>query len=83
MQKLNKKVHNRRYLPCLQELVTFTHVYRVTEQFAGAYFVRQDRFEAPAEVAEVIPVFMDLHPLTIVFNLCIHAIGALLHGILY
>lgn len=52
-------------------------------QFVGAYFVGKDRFEAPAEVTEVISVFMDLHPLTIVFNLCIHAIGALLHGILY
>jgi len=45
--------------------------------------VGKDRFEAPAEVAEVISILMDLHPLTIVFNLCIHAIGALLHGILY
>lgn len=51
-------------------------------QFIGAYFVRKDRFEAPAEVAEVISIFMDLHSLTIVFDLRIHAIWALLHGVL-
>lgn len=48
----------------------------------GAYFMWEDRLEASAEVAEMISIFMDLHPLAIVFDLCIHAIGALLHGIL-
>lgn len=48
----------------------------------GAYFVWEDGFEAPAEVAEVVSVFMDLHPLAVVFDLCIHAVGTLLHGVL-
>lgn len=51
-------------------------------QSLGAYFVRKDRFEASAEVAEMISIFMDLHPLTVVFDLCIHAVWALLHGII-
>lgn len=51
-------------------------------QFVGAYFMWEDRFEASAEVAEMISIFMDLHPLAIIFDLCIHAIWALLHGIL-
>lgn len=48
----------------------------------GAYFVWEDGFEAPAEVAEVVSIFMDLHPLAIVFDLCVHAVGTLLHGVL-
>lgn len=55
---------------------------RQKRQFIGAYLVREDRFEASAEVAEMISIFMDLHPLTVIFNLCIHAIWALLHGVL-
>lgn len=51
-------------------------------QSLGAYFVREDRFEASAEVAEMISIFMDLHPLAIIFDLCIHAVWALLHGII-
>lgn len=46
------------------------------------HFVRQHRFEAAAEVAEVVSVFVDLHSLAVVFDLRIHPVGALLHGVL-
>lgn len=52
------------------------------EAVAGAYFVGEHRFEAPAEVAEVIPVLVHLHALTVVLDLGVHPVGTLLHGIL-
>lgn len=44
--------------------------------------MRQDRLEAPAEVAEVVSVLMHLHSLPIVLDLREHAVGTLLHRIL-
>lgn len=44
-------------------------------------FVRQDRFEAAAEVAERVSVLVDLHALAVVFDLRVHPVGAFLHGI--
>lgn len=48
----------------------------------SAYFVGEHRLEAPAEVAEVIPVLVHLHALAVVLDLGVHPVGTLLHGIL-
>lgn len=42
----------------------------------------EHRFEAPAEVAEVIAVLVHLHALAVVLDLGVHPVGTLLHGIL-
>lgn len=52
------------------------------EAVASAYFVGEHRFEAPAEVAEVVPVLVHLHTLAVVFDLGVHPVGTLLHGVL-
>lgn len=44
-------------------------------------FVRQDRFEAAAEVAEGVSVLVDLHALAVVFDLGVHPVGTFLHGV--
>lgn len=53
-----------------------------TRQCPGAYFVGEHRFEAPAEVAEVISVLVHLHALAVVLDLGVHPVGTLLHGVL-
>lgn len=53
-----------------------------TRQWPGAYFVGEHRFEAPAEVAEVISVLVHLHALAVVLDLGVHPVGTLLHGVL-
>lgn len=39
--------------------------------------------ETAAEIAEVISIFVDLHTLAIIFDLGVHPVGALLHGVLH
>lgn len=44
--------------------------------------VWQNRFKAAAEVAEVVSILVDLHTLAVVLDFRVHAVGALLHGVL-
>lgn len=46
------------------------------------YLVRQNGFEAAAEVAEMISVLVYLHTLAVVLDLRVHSVGAFLHGVL-
>lgn len=46
------------------------------------YLMRQHRFKAAAEVAEVIAVLVHLHTLAVVLDLRVHSVRTFLHGVL-
>lgn len=48
----------------------------------SANLVGQHRLEAAAEVAEGVPVLVDLNALSVVLDLRVHPVGTLLHGVL-
>lgn len=45
--------------------------------------VWQHWLQAAAEVTEVVSVLVDLHSFSVVFDLRVHPVGALLHGVLH
>lgn len=49
---------------------------------AQTNLVWQHRLQAATEVAENVAVLVDLHTLAVIFDLGVHPVGALLHGVL-
>ena len=43
------------------------------------YLVRLDRFQAPTEELKPVALLVNLHPLPIILDLCVHPIGTLLY----
>ena len=76
--KTNKNTH----LTIKNKAVTMgTSLWNVI--FDVRHLVWQNWLQATTEIFEVIAAFVNLYPLTIILDFCIHAIWAFLHGIFH